>query len=133
MTVRTRFSPSPTGMIHLGNVRAALFSALFAKKNNGVFILRIEDTDTVRSEEKYVESLQDDMKWANIHWQEGPGVGGPYGPYWQSQRQDIYNVYYKQLEEKGLIYPCFCSDQELALARKLQLARGHAPRYAGTC
>lgn len=133
MTVRTRFSPSPTGMIHLGNVRAALFSALFAKKNKGIFILRIEDTDAARSEEKFVESLQDDLKWADIHWQEGPGVGGAYGPYWQSQRQEIYDVYYKQLEEKKLIYPCFCSDQELALARKLQLSRGHAPRYMGTC
>jgi len=131
--IRTRFSPSPTGMIHIGNVRAALFSALFAKKNNGVFILRIEDTDAARSEERFVDILKDNLHWLSIFWNEGPDVDGPYGPYWQSQRQDIYAKYYKILEEKQLIYPCFCSDQELLLARKLQLSRGHAPRYGGTC
>ena len=131
--VRTRFSPSPTGMIHLGNARAALFSALFASKNNGHFILRIEDTDAVRSEDKYVDSLKSDLHWLGVYWQEGPDVGGNYGPYWQSQRQDIYNRYYEELEVKKLIYPCFCTDQELNLARKLQLSRGHAPRYSGTC
>lgn len=133
MTIRTRFSPSPTGMIHLGNARAALFSALFAKKHEGVFILRIEDTDAERSEERFVESLQDDLHWMNVHWQEGPEVGGPYGPYWQSQRQEFYSNNYAILEGKGLIYPCFCSDQELAVARKIQLSRGLPPRYSGTC
>lgn len=131
--VRTRFSPSPTGMMHLGNARAALFSALFAKKNAGSFILRIEDTDVTRSEERFVESLQNDLQWLGVHWQEGPGKDGHYGPYWQSQRQPIYAKYYHILEEKGLIYPCFCTDQELSLARKIQLSRGQAPRYAGTC
>jgi len=133
MKVRTRFSPSPTGMIHLGNARAALFSALYAKKHNGTFILRIEDTDALRSELKYIDSLQDDLHWLNVDWQEGPGVHGDFGPYWQSQRQDIYASYYKILEDKKLIYPCFCTDQELMLARKLQLSRGEAPRYQGTC
>jgi glutamyl-tRNA synthetase len=133
MTVRTRFSPSPTGMIHLGNARAALFSALFAAKQRGVFILRIEDTDAARSEERYVESLQNDLHWFGLSWQEGPGKHGEYGPYWQSQRQPIYAEYYKILEEKQLIYPCFCTDQELILARKIQLSRGQAPRYGGTC
>lgn len=133
MTVRTRFSPSPTGMIHLGNARAALFSALFAAKHNGVFILRIEDTDAARSEIQYIESLQDDLHWLQINWQEGPGVDGPYGPYWQSQRQEMYAKYYQILEEKKLIYPCFCTDQELMLARKLQLSRSQAPRYSGVC
>lgn len=132
-TIRTRFSPSPTGMIHLGNARAALFSDLFAAKNHGTFILRIEDTDAARSAEEYVDALQDDLHWLGIDWQEGPGVNGNYGPYWQSQRQDIYAKYYAILEEKKLIYPCFCSDQELQLARKLQLSRGQAPRYGGTC
>src|SRR3990167_4915435 len=122
MTIRTRFSPSPTGMIHLGNARAALFSALFAKKNNGVFILRIEDTDIARSEERYIESLQDDLHWLGIDWQEGVGVDGDFGPYRQSQRQDIYAKYYDILERKNLIYPCFCTDQELNLARKIQLS-----------
>ncbi len=133
MQIRTRFSPSPTGMIHLGNVRAALFSALFAAKNAGHFILRIEDTDMQRSEERYVDSLRENLHWLGIEWQEGPGVGGQFGPYWQSQRQAIYQQYYAMLEEKGAIYPCFCSDQELNLARKIQLSRGQAPRYSGKC
>ncbi len=133
MTIRTRFSPSPTGNIHLGNVRAALYSALFAAKNQGVFILRIEDTDAVRSEERYVDSMILDLHWLGIEWQEGPHVDGNYGPYWQSQRQAIYERYYQKLEDAKLIYPCFCSDQELNLSRKLQLSRGQAPRYARTC
>jgi len=133
MKVRTRFSPSPTGMIHLGNARTALFSNLFAAKHQGTFILRIEDTDVTRSEIQYVESLQLDLQWLGVHWQEGPGVDGEYGPYWQSQRQDIYDRYYNILEREKYSYPCFCSDQELNLARKLQLSRGQAPRYLGTC
>lgn len=131
--VRTRFSPSPTGMIHIGNARAALFSALYAKQNQGVFILRIEDTDLVRSEERFVDALIDDLHWLGVDWQEGPVVQGKYGPYWQSQRQDIYAEYYKVLEEKQLIYPCFCTEHELTVARKIQLSRGQAPRYSGTC
>src|SRR5580658_1078408 len=132
MKIRTRFSPSPTGIIHLGNARTALFSALFAAKHQGSFILRIEDTDTTRSLDHYVDLLQEDLHWLGIDWQEGPGVHGDFGPYWQSQRQNIYNKYFEILEEKNLIYPCFCTDQELAVSRKLQLSRGHAPRYAGT-
>jgi nondiscriminating glutamyl-tRNA synthetase len=131
--IRTRFSPSPTGLLHLGNVRAALFSALFAKRDSGHFILRIEDTDAARSLEQYADVLQDDLHWLGIIWQEGPGVEGPHAPYWQSKRGDIYAKYYKKLEEANLAYPCFCSDQELALNRKLQLARGKPPRYPGTC
>lgn len=131
--IRTRFSPSPTGRIHLGNARAALFSNLFAAHHNGAFILRIEDTDATRSTQEYSELLQEDLHWFGVNWQEGPGVQGEYGPYWQSERQDIYARYYKILEEKKLIYPCFCTDQELALARKIQLSRGQAPRYGGTC
>lgn len=131
--VRTRFSPSPTGMIHLGNARTALFCVLYAKKHEGVFILRIEDTDSARSEERYVDALLEDLTWLGLKWQEGPTVDGPYGPYWESQRQSIYAKYYAILLEKKLMYPCFCSDQELLLARKLQLSRGQPPRYAGTC
>ncbi|MDR3490861.1 MAG: glutamate--tRNA ligase [Gammaproteobacteria bacterium] len=131
--IRTRFSPSPTGMLHLGNVRAALFSVLYAKKMNGQFILRIEDTDVVRSDEKFSDILQTDLQWLGIHWQEGPGVGGPHAPYFQSQRHEIYAKYYDKLEQLGLAYPCFCSDHELALNRKLQLSRGQPPRYPGTC
>ena len=130
---RTRFCPSPTGYLHLGNARAALFSALYAVKNNGVFILRIEDTDQSRSEQQYTDALLNDLHWLGVYWQEGPGVEGPNAPYWQSQRHDIYNHYYQQLEKVGRAYPCFCTDQELALNRKIQLSRGQAPRYPGTC
>jgi glutamyl-tRNA synthetase len=130
---KTRFSPSPTGMLHLGNVRAALFSALFAIKSDGTFILRIEDTDATRNEMQFAEILQEDLQWLGIQWQEGPGVEGPNGPYWQSKRGDIYAKYYQMLLDKKLAYPCFCTEQELALNRKLQLSRGQAPRYPGTC
>ncbi len=131
--IRTRFSPSPTGMIHIGNARAALFSALYAVHMQGHFLLRIEDTDAERSEQKYVDILQDDLQWLGVNWQEGPGVGGPHGPYFQSQRHEIYAQYYAQLEQQGHAYACFCSEQELALHRKLLLSRGQAPRYPGTC
>lgn len=131
--IRTRFSPSPTGFIHIGNVRAALFSALYAAHMHGSFLLRIEDTDATRSDEKFSHLLQDDLNWLGIYWQEGPGVGGPHGPYQQSQRRDIYHSYYQKLENEGKAYPCFCTDQELALNRKIQLSRGQAPRYPGTC
>ncbi|MEO8402666.1 MAG: glutamate--tRNA ligase [Gammaproteobacteria bacterium] len=131
--VRTRFSPSPTGLIHIGNARAALFSALYAAKENGAFLLRIEDTDLARSEQKYTEMLQEDLHWLGINWQEGPGVGGPHQPYWQSQRRAIYDNYFQELENKKLAYACFCTEQELALNRKLQLSRGQPPRYPGTC
>ncbi len=131
--IRTRFSPSPTGILHLGNARTALFSALYAAKEKGIFVLRIEDTDQARSEHKYTELLQDDLHWLGVNWQEGPDVGGQYGPYSQSQRHALYEQYYDELKTKGLAYPCFCTDQELALNRKIQLSRGQAPRYPGTC
>lgn len=131
--IRTRFAPSPTGLLHLGNVRAALFSSLYAMNCHGKFVLRIEDTDIARSSHEYTESLQDDLHWLGIDWQEGPGVEGEFGPYWQSKRADIYAHYYKTLEEKRLAYPCFCSDAELAVSRKIQLSRGMPPRYPGTC
>lgn len=133
MSIKTRFSPSPTGYMHLGNARAALFSALLAKKEKGIFLLRIEDTDLVRSEHKFTEILQDDLHWLGITWQEGPDIGGPHAPYWQSERHEIYNNYYQRLIEADRAYPCFCTDQELAINRKLQLSRGQAPRYPGTC
>jgi glutamyl-tRNA synthetase len=120
-------------MLHLGNVRAALFSSLFSTKNQGAFILRIEDTDQSRSEGQFTELLQDDLQWLGIRWQEGPKVNGPHGPYWQSERNHIYADHYNQLEESGRAYPCFCTDQELQLNRKIQLSRGQAPRYPGTC
>lgn len=131
--IKSRFSPSPTGYMHLGNARTALFNALLAIGKQGVFLLRIEDTDKARSNDEYTAVLQQDLQWLGLAWQEGPGVGGDNGPYWQSQRQAIYDCYYQRLEQKGLVYPCFCSDEQLALTRKVQLASGQAPRYPGTC
>lgn len=130
---KTRFAPSPTGLIHLGNARTALFSYLFAKGNQGTFLLRMEDTDIERSKDDYATELQKDLLWLNLQWQEGVTVEGPHAPYWQAQRMPIYEKYYQELLDQGLAYPCFCTEEQLALSRKLQRARGIAPRYAGTC
>lgn len=133
MLVKTRFAPSPTGLIHLGNARTALFSALFAAHHNGSFLLRIEDTDEERSKDIFTQSLQTDLSWLECHWQEGAEVGGDFKPYYQSQRGDIYERYYQELIDQKRAYPCFCTEEQLALSRKLQRSQGIAPRYAGTC
>ncbi len=130
---KTRFAPSPTGELHLGNVRTALFNWLYAGSQQGVFILRIEDTDVDRSEKRHEQALIADLHWLDVHWQEGPGCDGDNGPYHQSARQDIYQRHYQHLQDKDLMYPCFCSPQQLSLSRKAQLASGRPPRYAGTC
>ncbi|GAB4345249.1 MAG: glutamate--tRNA ligase [Gammaproteobacteria bacterium] len=130
---KTRFAPSPTGLLHLGNVRTALFNALYARQQRGIFLLRIEDTDHARSDEPYVTALEEDLRWLGLVWQEGPGVEGGHGPYRQSQRGETYEGYYAELQDKGLVYPCFCSDRELKLERKAQLSAGHPPRYSGRC
>jgi len=132
-TVVTRFAPSPTGYIHVGNVRTAFFNLLLARRHGGRFILRSEDTDQERSREEYLEALCEDLGWLGLGWDEGPDSGGPGGPYRQSERTDIYQVYFDRLLESGTAYPCFCSARELALSRKIQLASGRPPRYAGTC
>ena len=131
--VKTRFAPSPTGHLHLGNLRTALFSYLLARRKGGVFLLRIEDTDAERSLESHVTSLMGDLRWLGLEWQEGPEIGGAHGPYYQSARGEIYATHYERLESAGLAYPCFCSDEVLRLSRKAQLAAGQPPRYPGTC
>lgn len=135
MLYKTRFAPSPTGYIHLGNARTALFNALLAH-GRGVFLLRIEDTDVARSAEDYTAALQEDMRWLGMDWQEGVRGEqdvGPQPPYRQSQRLAIYQHYYDQLVQQNLAYPCFCTEQQLSLSRKLQRMAGQPPRYAGTC
>lgn len=132
-TVKTRFAPSPSGMLHLGNVRTALFNWLTARREGGVFLLRIEDTDAARSSEEALDALGEDLRWLGLHWDEGPCVGGDTGPYRQAERAAIYRRYYDQLERRGLAYPCFCSPAELSVARETQLAAGKPPRYLGTC
>ncbi len=131
---KTRFAPSPTGLLHLGNVRTALFNVLLSRKNYGVFLLRIEDTDRERSQADYAEAVMRDLQWLGLDWQEGPRArGAEEVAYFQSQRREIYQRYFADLEARGLAYPCFCSAQELALSRKTQRAAGRPPRYSGRC
>ncbi len=132
-TPKTRFAPSPTGLLHLGNVRTALFNHLLAVAGGGTFLLRMEDTDAVRGEEKYEIALQEDLHWLGLHWQEGPGVGGDNGPYAQSERDHVYTQYFDKLRSAGKLYPCFCTEHELKLSRKAQAASGKPPRYNGKC
>ncbi|MGE0114054.1 MAG: glutamate--tRNA ligase [Steroidobacteraceae bacterium] len=129
----TRFAPSPTGHLHLGNARTALVNYLAARKAGGRFILRIEDTDAARSEETYLQSLLADLRWLGLDWDEGPDVGGPAAPYKQSERTAIYDAWLVRLDAAGLTYPCFCSQTELNISRRNQIAAGKPPRYAGTC
>ncbi len=133
MAVRVRFAPSPTGFMHVGNARTALFNYLFARHNKGKLILRIEDTDTERHSEEAVNVIYEALKWMGIEWDEGPDIGGNFGPYRQSQRLDIYKEYIDKLKEKGLVYECFCTQEELEAMRQEQLKRGEPPRYTGKC
>ena len=130
---KTRFAPSPTGLLHLGNIRTALFNYLLARRHAGVFLLRLEDTDAMRGHEKYAAALMDDLRWLGLQWDEGPEAGGAHGPYEQSRRGEVYRDYFVQLEQQALAYPCFCSEQELSIARKTAIAAGRAPRYSGKC
>jgi glutamyl-tRNA synthetase len=130
---KTRFAPSPTGLLHLGNVRTALFNALLARRHCGTFLLRIEDTDAARGHEKFAQALEEDLLWLGLDWQEGPGRDGAAAPYLQSQRSAIYARYFGQLESDGRAYPCFCSEHELEIARKTAIAAGRPPRYSGRC
>ena len=111
--VRVRFAPSPTGNLHVGGARTALFNWLYAKRTGGKFILRVEDTDLARSTRASEELMIRDLKWLGLTWDEGPDVGGPFGPYRQSERTEIYKSYVDKLVEAGVAYPCFCSDEEL--------------------
>jgi glutamyl-tRNA synthetase len=129
----TRFAPSPTGSLHLGNVRTALFSYLWARKSGGRFILRIEDTDVERSDARHREALIAELRWLGLDWDEGPEVGGPSAPYLQSERGEWYRELFARLEAQGRVYPCYCTPNELELSRKLQRMAGKPPRYAGTC
>ncbi len=131
--IRTRFAPSPTGWLHLGNARTAIFNYLFAKHSNGELILRIEDTDRERSKKEYEEALIEDLKWLGIEWNEGPDVGGPYGPYRQSERFEIYKKYVDELLEKGYAYRCFCTPEELEVEREKAKKEGRPYRYSGKC
>ncbi|XP_063331228.1 nondiscriminating glutamyl-tRNA synthetase EARS2, mitochondrial [Pelmatolapia mariae] len=131
--VRVRFAPSPTGFLHLGGLRTALYNYIFAKKYGGVFILRLEDTDQSRLVPGAAESIEDMLEWAGIPPDESPRRGGPTGPYLQSQRLDLYNQTARQLVDSGHAYYCFCSSQRLELLKKEALRSGQTPRYDNRC
>ena len=131
--VRVRFAPSPTGQLHIGNVRTALFNWLFARQKGGTFVLRIEDTDVERSEARYETQLMEDMKWLGLDWDEGPDVGGPYPPYRQSDKMDVYRGYAERLIKEGKAYYCFCSAEELEREREQALKEQRQPIYSGKC
>ena len=129
----TRFAPSPTGSLHLGNARTAFFSFLWARRTGGRFILRIEDTDAQRSQQRFYDGLLADIRWLGLDWDEGPDIGGPAAPYVQAERGEFYRGLFAELERSERAYPCYCTAEELELSRKLQRMAGKPPRYAGTC
>ena len=131
--VRVRFAPSPTGFVHLGSLRTALYNYLFARHHGGTFVLRVEDTDQARKTEGAVENLLSTLKWAGLEYDEGPEKEGPFGPYYQSQRRNIYNKYIDRLLAEGKAYRCFCSEDRLSSMREEQIARKETPKYDGTC
>ncbi|MGH3095018.1 MAG: glutamate--tRNA ligase [Streptosporangiales bacterium] len=132
-TVRTRFAPSPTGDLHIGNIRTALYSWAYARHCGGQFVLRIEDTDRSRVTDEYIAAAGDSLRWLGLTWDEGPEVGGPYGPYRQSERLELYREWANRFREQGNAYPCYCTQEELAEMRASQRERGVPPGYDGRC
>ncbi len=130
--IRGRYAPSPTGRLHLGNLRTALLAWLFARCAGGEFVLRVEDLDLPRVRAGATAQMLADLRWLGLDWDEGPDVGGPDAPYLQSERQDVYETYLQRLQEAGLIYPCYCSRAEIARAASAPHG-DEGPRYPGTC
>jgi len=131
--VRVRFAPSPTGSLHIGGARTALFNWLYARHTGGTFLLRSEDTDLVRSTREAEAQVLADLRWIGLDWAEGPDVGGPYGPYRQSERGALYRKDAERLLATGEAFYCYCTDEELAAHRTAQQKAGQAPHYPGTC
>ena len=131
--VRVRFAPSPTGHLHLGNVRTALFNWLFARRHGGTFILRLEDTDAARSTQASVDSVIEDLRWLGLDWDEGPEVGGSFGPYRQTERYGLYSEYVQKLLDLDQAYPCYCTQEELGAERERAMAANRTYIYPGTC
>ncbi|MFA5812776.1 MAG: glutamate--tRNA ligase family protein, partial [bacterium] len=125
MKPRVRFAPSPTGALHIGGARTALFNWLFARHHGGVFILRVEDTDLERSTKEFEQSILDGMRWLGMDWDEGP--------FYQTQRTDLYREHVKKLLAAGNAYPCTCTPEELEAKREQALAEGRKPKYDGAC
>ena len=131
--VRVRYAPSPTGQLHIGGARTALFNYLFARKHNGTFVFRIEDTDQTRHVEHAEAKQMEGLRWLGITWDEGIGAGGEHGPYRQSERLELYHTYMEKLQQQGHAYECYCTEEELAKEREEQEARGETPMYSGRC
>ena len=131
--IRVRIAPSPSGNLHVGTARTALFNYLFAKKNGGKFVLRIEDTDAERTSQAYIDNIFDSLKALGLNWDEGPDVGGPYGPYTQSERFDIYPKYVQELLDKGFAYECFCTPEELEAEKEEATQNKKAYVYSKKC
>ncbi|MGB4273596.1 MAG: glutamate--tRNA ligase [Bacillota bacterium] len=131
--VRVRFAPSPTGYLHIGGARTMLFNWLFARHHGGSLILRIEDTDVERSTDASTDAIIESIKWLGLDWDEGPIVGGEYGPYFQSERLDIYREYAERLLKSGHAYRCYCTPEELSEAREAAMKAGKPPGYTGRC
>ncbi len=131
--VRGRYAPSPSGDLHLGNLRTALLAWLFARCAGGRFILRVEDLDRPRVRPGVTERMLSDLRWLGLDWDEGPDAGGPYAPYTQSERQEIYQGYLQRLRDAGLIYPCYCTHAEIARVASAPQQGDEGPRYPGTC
>ena len=129
--VRVRFAPSPTGNLHVGGARTALFNWLYARNLGGTFVLRVEDTDQARSTRESEDAMVRDLKWMGLDWDEGPDCGGPYGPYRQSEREAIYKQLALQLVADGHAYPCFCTDKELTVMKEELEAKKLPPKYMG--
>jgi nondiscriminating glutamyl-tRNA synthetase len=130
---RVRFAPSPTGMLHVGNARTALYNWLFARHTGGAFILRVEDTDVERSEARFETQLIEDLQWLGLDWTEGPQIGGPYAPYRQSERLEIYQQHTEQLLQQGKAYRCFCTAEELEQERQQAIREHRTQTYSGKC
>ncbi len=133
MTTRVRFAPSPTGHLHVGGARTAIFNWLFARHNGGTFIIRVEDTDQARSTLESEQMVLDDLRWLGVHWDEGPDVGGPHAPYRQSERVAIYKRSADELLARGVAYRCYCSEEELETKRRAAETEGRPPHYDLKC
>ena len=131
--VRCRMAPSPTGPLHFGTARTTLINWLFARHNKGVFVMRVEDTDMERSKHEFEDDLITGLKWLGIEWDEGPDIGGPYGPYRQSERLDLYEQYLKKMLDEAQAYYCYCTKEELEIERQVMMKKGEASRYSGRC
>ena len=133
MGVRVRFAPSPTGHLHVGGARTAIFNWLFAKHHGGAFVIRVEDTDQARSTRESEQMVLDDLRWLGLDWNEGPDVGGPHAPYRQSERRALYDATAAELVARGVAYRCYCSEEELEAKRKQAEEEGRPPHYDLTC